>query len=418
MLTPRAMDSKVGLIIQFSGIFLITILLVFLTKSLKFTALKYWKYAWLSLSLSLLSLYIAFSVEAVAKFFYAFYYLGEYVFVFLLIAGCRSYDSDAKITARSWFLLPPAIAAAVLLAFPIGEFSDVFNLHSSIIGTTFVVAFLSLKSPDKLAQDNFGWNVMKIALALLAFNFFHYTIIYSLRHTSYPQLLGKYLTFNSVIDLVLEILLGFGMVIVLLEKVRQDVEEANRKLKEAHDKLEQVAHVDPLTAAFTRHAFYNFLQKHTPQNDVISGCVGVFDIDNLKPINDRFGHAAGDVAIRSAAHAIRSLMRADDLIFRWGGDEFFVVMLGFDTKQAVDRKCELNTLLKDVDLIDKAEKMSVRVSFGFADFADIKKLEDSIKQADTEMYRAKQQNKCADQTENVGYLTPKAIFSESAAEIH
>ena len=250
---------------------------------------------------------------------------------------------------------------------------------------------------------------MRFALVLLSLDFFHYTIIYSLRHTSYPQLLGQYLAFNSIIDLVLEILLGFGMVIVLLERVRQDVEEANGKLKEAHDKLQQLAHVDPLTAAFTRHAFYSFLQKHNRENNVISGCVGVFDIDNLKPINDRFGHSTGDVAISTVSHTIRSLVRADDLIFRWGGDEFFVVMLGVETAQAIDRMCRLNMLLEDIKLFGLEERITIKVSFGFADFADISNLENAINQADSEMYRAKRQSKSAKKKETAAFLPPTSI---------
>lgn len=411
------MDFKVGLIIQFAGISLITVLLIFLTTSLKSTALKYWKYAWLSLSLSLLSLYFAFSLETAAKPFYALYYFGEYLFAYFLIAGCQSCGSDKTISRPSRFLLIPAFSSAFLLAFLVDDFNEIFNVHSFIMGTTFVAAYFSLKSA-KPVHDNFGWRVMKTALALLALDFFHYTLIYCLRHTSYPQLLGKYLTFNSVIDLVIEILLGFGMVIVLLEKVRRDVEETNSKLKEAHDKLERLAHVDPLTAAFTRHAFYSFLQKQNHQENTVSGCVGVFDIDNLKPINDCYGHAAGDVAISKVAHAIRSLVRADDLIFRWGGDEFFVVMLGFDTKQANERMSELNRLLEETELFGVSGNISIGVSFGFADFSDIMDLEDCIKRADAEMYRAKQQSKRLQKTETVAYLPPATTASDVSANVY
>ena len=76
------------------------------------------------------------------------------------------------------------------------------------------------------------------ALLLLALDFYHYTIIFSLIQTGYElPLPANYLAYNSVIDLVLEILLGFGMVIVLMERVRRDLEETNHKLKEAHDQL-------------------------------------------------------------------------------------------------------------------------------------------------------------------------------------
>lgn len=412
------MDSKVGLVIQLAGIFLITMLTVFLTKSLKSTALKYWKYAWLSLSLALLSLYAAFNSETNVKLFFAFYYFCEYVFVYLLIAGCRNYASGVKISARSWLMLIPAITATVFFAFSTGDFNDVFNFHSLIMGVGFGVAFFALKPSSRFPLDS-GWLVMKFALALLAFDFFHHTIIFSLRHTSYPQLLGQYLSYNSIIDLVVETLLGFGMVIVLLEKVRQDVEETNRKLKEAHDKLEQLAHVDSLTAAFTRHAFHSFLQKHDKNNKTIFGCVGVFDIDNLKPINDRFGHHVGDVAISAAARVIRSLVRADDLIFRWGGDEFFVVMLGFDGKQAIERMREINEHLKNAEFFGIPEGVSIRVSFGFADFGDVNDLETAVKEADAEMYRAKQINKSANAADiNVSVIPVRAMPAETSARLH
>ena len=392
------MDSITGLIIQFVGIFLIATLFVFLTNSLKSTALEYWKCAWLALSGALLCLLVAFNFEQIAKPFFALYYLGDYVFAYLIIAGCRNYVSNKRITVRSWLWLIPGILTAAVLAFPIGDFNDVFNFHSFILAVFFAIAFFTLKPSLETNQFNSGYRVMKVALALLALDFFHYTIIFSLRHTSYPTLLGSYLAYNSIIDLVVEILLGFGTVIVLLERVSRDVEETNHQLKKAHDQLEKLAHVDPLTAAFSRHAFYSFLQKHNLENDSISGCVGVFDIDNLKPINDRFGHPVGDVAISSVAHAIRSLIRADDLIFRWGGDEFFVVMVGFDKKQAAKRMCEVNLLLENKKLHGLTERISIKVSFGFADFSSIEELEKAVEIADAEMYKAKQQSKCRAET--------------------
>ncbi len=411
------MDSKVGLVIQLAGIFLIAMLTVFLTKSLKSTALKYWKYAWLSLCLALLNLYAALSSELDTRWFFAFYYFCEYAFLYLLIAGCRNYTSGQRITNRSWLLLIAAISAAFFFAFSIGEFNDAFNFHSLIMGVGFGVAFFVLKPSSRFPLDS-GWLVMKFALALLAFDSFHYTLIFTLRHTSYPQLLGNYLSYNSIIDLIVELLLGFGMVIVLFEKVRQDVEEINYKLKEAHDKLEQLAHIDSLTAAFTRHAFHNFLQKHDENNKTISGCVGVFDIDNLKPINDRFGHVVGDVAISAAARAIRSLVRADDLIFRWGGDEFFVVMLGFDGKQAIERMSGLNEHLQNAEFFGIPEGVSIKVSFGFADFADVNDLEKSVKEADAEMYRAKQKNKSAiTANKNVPIASVRAMPREVSARL-
>lgn len=247
------------------------------------------------LSFALLALHFAFNFDA--GLFFVFYYLGEYAFAYFLISGCRNFVSDKTITPKSGFLLVPALAVSLFLVFPASDFNLLFNFHTFILAATFTTAFFALKPFQKLSQMNFGLRVMQFALALLALDFFHYTIIFSLKQTSFILPLPEnYLAFNPIIDLVLEILLGFGMVIVLMEKVRQDVEETNNKLQEANDKLEKLAHVDPLTTAFTRHAFYGFLQKHNKEGDAVTGCAGVFDIDNLKPINDRFGHGIGDVA--------------------------------------------------------------------------------------------------------------------------
>ncbi len=390
------MNSITGLIIQFAGIFLIGTLFIFLSHSLKSNALRYWKIAWLSLSCALLSLFTAFKTSeySFSIFFTMGYYLGEYVFAYWLIAGCRNYVSGKEPTKISWLWLIPGLLMSLFLVFPVTDFNNVFNVHSFILSGAFAVAFFTLNGIQKDQRKDSGFRIIKFALLLLAIDFFHYTLIFSLMHLSWSLPLPRnYLAYNSIIDLVLQILLGFGMVIILFERVRQDIERTNRKLKEAHDKLEKLAHVDPLTAAFTRHAFYGFLRKHGKADDAISGCVGVFDIDNLKPINDLYGHTVGDVAISTVAHAIRSLVRADDLIFRWGGDEFFVVMLGFDVEQARDRMNTLNALLDDITLQGLTEKVTIRTSYGFANFAGVSGLEKAVEGADAEMYKAKQLNK-------------------------
>ena len=96
------------------------------------------------------------------------------------------------------------------------------------------------------------------------------------------------LAYNSIIELVLQTSLGMGMVLVLLEKVLTEAESAHERLQDANRKLEQLVHTDPLTAAFNRHAFYGFIKKQGDENSETSGCVGFFDIDDLKGINDRY----------------------------------------------------------------------------------------------------------------------------------
>jgi diguanylate cyclase (GGDEF)-like protein len=163
-------------------------------------------------------------------------------------------------------------------------------------------------------------------------------------------------------------------------------------LESAHNRLEELANTDPLTAAFNRHAFYGFVRKDDG-SEPVSGCVGFFDLDNLKQINDCYGHSAGDQAIRATARAIRDLIRAEDLLYRWGGDEFFVIMVGMDAEMAKLRMEKLERGLTDLKLEGMAETINVGVSSGFCNFNGASELEQSIKRADAEMYKRKETRK-------------------------
>src|SRR5262249_49923462 len=120
------------------------------------------------------------------------------------------------------------------------------------------------------------------------------------------------------------------------------------------------------------------------------GCVVVLDIDNLKPLNDSFGHAAGDAAIRAVARAVRSVIRADDLLFRWGGDEFLILLFNLNETEARRRIGAIETQLTQVAIPRSAP---VLVWHGLASFAPTDEIERAIDAADSRMYARKQARK-------------------------
>jgi diguanylate cyclase (GGDEF)-like protein len=179
----------------------------------------------------------------------------------------------------------------------------------------------------------------------------------------------------------------FGSVMLLMKSVRDEVEMANRKLLEARDQLELLAQMDPLTEALNRHAFHSLLRRSEGGHDVVtSGSVAVLDIDNLKPINDTMGHTAGDKAIRAVARATRSLVRADDMLFRWGGDEFLVLMFRLPQAEASRRMEKLNNILAENCENWVGMPLTVTVSFGVAGFTSLSELGQAIEHADKAMY--------------------------------
>jgi diguanylate cyclase (GGDEF)-like protein len=197
-----------------------------------------------------------------------------------------------------------------------------------------------------------------------------------------------YSQYTSVFDFILETLLGFGSLIVVMEREHRDLEVANGHLRAAREKLEAMARVDPLTSSLNRHAFYSMVEGARTSGGA-AGCVAVVDLDALKPINDTFGHAAGDAAIRAVARAVRQVVRADDLVFRWGGDEFLVVLFGVTEEEARRRLDALDTMLAAVPVPGSKEPLAVTVSVGVAAFEALAALEKALEAADERMYRRK-----------------------------
>ena len=382
------MDSNVGLAIQCVGVLLITLLSNFIRSSIKSNALRYWTASWASLSVSLMSLFIGFHLAGNQSFFYSAYFLGEYVFALLFIAGCHNHVSDELLTKRHGYFLIPAIVVSLVLPHASRDFNDQFMIHAAILSVLFMVSYFTLRLGTRAEERTPGIQVMSVALFLLAVGFLHYVPVFGAR----KGLLGlhiplSYMQYTSVFDLLFEILLGFGTVMVLMEGVRSEVEMANRKLTEARDQLELLVQMDPLTEALNRHAFHSLLRRPEAGHDTAtSGSVAVLDIDNLKPINDTWGHTAGDKAIRAVARVMRSLVRADDMLFRWGGDEFLVLMFKLPEPEASRRIEKLNKILAENTDRWIGMPVSVTVSFGVAGFTSLRDLGQAIEQADKAMY--------------------------------
>ena len=382
------MDSNVGLAIQCVGVLLITLLSLFMRSSIKSNALTYWTASWASLSVSLMALFVGFHITSTQTGFFSIYFFGEYLFGLLFIAGCRSHANGATLTRRHNYFLIPAVALSLVLPHASSDFNDLVMIHSAIVAVLFIVALFVLRSGPRLEEPSPGINVMSTALVLLAISFLHYVPVFGARKGLWGMTVpSAYLQYTSVFDLLFEILLGFGTVMVLMEGVRREVEMANKKLTAARDQLELLVQMDPLTEALNRHAFHSLLSRPEGDRDVVtSGSVAVIDIDNLKPINDTFGHTAGDKAIRSVARAMRSLIRADDMLFRWGGDEFLLLMFKLPEAEASRRMEKLNAILAENCDRWMGIPVTVTVSHGVAGFHSLTELGNAIELADREMY--------------------------------
>ena len=128
-------------------------------------------------------------------------------------------------------------------------------------------------------------------------------------------------------------------------------------LEETVERLEQLAATDPLTGLYNRRAFERALSS-TP---VEPFAVLAIDVDNLKPINDEYGHEAGDVILQAVAMALASIVRERDVVARVGGDEFAVLLAGAKGKEAAAVAERMRTSMHGVSV----PYGRVRISIGW-----------------------------------------------------
>ncbi|MFN2381820.1 MAG: diguanylate cyclase [Guyparkeria sp.] len=158
------------------------------------------------------------------------------------------------------------------------------------------------------------------------------------------------------------------------------------------EQAEQLARVDPLTGVNNRRAFYD-LSAPFWSNACDPGlplAVILMDLDHFKRINDGFGHPAGDAALRATASRVGAVVRKQDVIARWGGEEFIVLLPKMDIDGAERLAERLRAAVADTPVAVDGKQIPVTASFGVAARdADATTLETLISCADQCLYRAK-----------------------------
>ena len=121
----------------------------------------------------------------------------------------------------------------------------------------------------------------------------------------------------------------------------------------------------------------------------------VMDVDDLKTVNDTWGHAVGDILLREVARTLRSMMRPSDLAARWSGDEYVAVLVGCGEADAERRALDLQATLGTRPIaVAPGESWFVRVSVGVAAYPDQGPTLDALMEtADARMYEQKQAHK-------------------------
>lgn len=164
-------------------------------------------------------------------------------------------------------------------------------------------------------------------------------------------------------------------------------------LKKALERLERMSITDEMTGVFNRRYAYEVLARQIAlaRREEAGFVICYIDIDNLKRINDMYGHSEGDKLILTVTRSLCNIIRSTDYIFRMGGDEFMLMFPNAKLDESDNLIFRVREQLKDRDI----HGIPIDFSYGFSQFnyEDDVSVEELIKRADDRMYKTKQSRK-------------------------
>ena len=181
-----------------------------------------------------------------------------------------------------------------------------------------------------------------------------------------------------LIPMLLSIAVAFSVILLINQRIAVRLEETARR--------------DILTDALTRRALEETgiaeiarIQRHPAPLSLL-----LFDIDHFKLVNDQYGHAAGDAALRQFATAVRRCLRREDVFGRLGGEEFCALLPNTTVEGAAQLAERIRQTIADLAVEAGGHRLSLKVSIGVSAFGDhAGSWHDLVNQADAAMYAAK-----------------------------
>ncbi len=238
----------------------------------------------------------------------------------------------------------------------------------------FAISSLSLRSQLQMAGH--ALLVMGLTMATLA--------------SVWPQTYEPALEWTHFIVL-LTVLAPVSLLGVQMTTMRARLATQKTDLATALERIQTLVDRDEMTGLLNRRAMRDMAMHHLKlQSRSGDGSVlALIDLDAFKRINDLYGHAVGDDALRLFAQEVRKVLRDTDLVARWGGEEFLVLLTATTADQALVAMDRVRDGLMKAEGPPQAPDLRVHFSAGVAEMTPLEPLDKAIERAEAALYRAK-----------------------------
>jgi diguanylate cyclase (GGDEF)-like protein len=374
------------LLIQAAGTVLLFVVFLLLYQKIRRRAFLDWIASWGFLLVGL-------------GFLLAMPYLGERrSFVFLLhvallahivflLRGLRRFRNERAATGTLELLwIVPVVAIAWWTAMESDRVSGQSAPMALVLAAAYVTAAVSFATTPGSGP----------ARVLLSSSFLLWGVEEAIVGAAYlryhdPSTMPEFIQYASFAAMLLEMMIAVGVIILLFESTQTRLSREMEQLQHSEQELKERGIRDPLTGLYNRHHFNDVVKRELAnvRRYGISLSVLLADVDRFKEINDQRGHSVGDEVLKFIANYLTSCVRESDFVFRWGGDEFLLLLPRTDEGSAAQKAEELARRVPAIP----GEPVPVSLSVGWATHRMDAEFAMTLAQADARMYEMKVRGK-------------------------
>jgi len=201
-----------------------------------------------------------------------------------------------------------------------------------------------------------------------------------------------WLQYLGFAGMFLEMMIAVGIIVLLFEATQGRLAAEMEALVHSERELKEMGVRDPLTGLYNRHHFNDVIRRELANVRRYGTELSVLlvDVDRFKEINDRKGHGAGDDVLRFVANYLTTCIRESDFVFRWGGDEFLLLLPRTDEGAAAQKAEEA---ARKLPKIPGTEGLHPSLSVGWATHRMNAEFPATLALADQRMYEMKVKGK-------------------------
>ena len=376
-----------SLLVQSAGTALLFIVFVLLYQKIKRKAFLDWIASWAFL-LAGLSALVLLPYFGPSRGFFFFVHACLLSHVLFLLRGARRFRDERLRASRFellWILPVVGLSwwTSALEAGVAGRSIPILVSTAIAYGVTALVFAITPGSPAGrllLSASFLLWALERLVFAYAEVRF------------GSPDSMPALIQYSSFLAMFLEMMIAVGVIILLFEATQSRLAAEMHQLVSSEEQLKEMGIRDPLTGLFNRHYFNDVIRRELANARRYGASLSVLlaDVDRFKEINDKKGHAVGDDVLKFVANYLTACVRETDYVFRWGGDEFLIVLPGTDGPAAEVKAEELDRKLPNIPGTDSLQPT---LSVGWAMHRSDAEFPLTLAEADARMYERKVQRK-------------------------